>query len=694
MAEMDPRQRAFYQGLLGLGAGILANNAPSRFPGGGTQALGKGLQQGLQTFNQALTMEEKMDALREERALKGELEERIPDLIAQARTMGVDEGILRSAELMASVKPSSVVATLNNAMVKAQKDPGNQVEYLEPTLEDSAQTPGLFRIERKKDGSLRYLDKNLQPLKSFDAQKTEKIPASSIASPSYVGEMGSSSPVYDQAGDILGYNIVTEPGKTKFIEAKKEGQTKSKTKAEDMGPFPEIGHQVELPGTDSVLVHKGGNAFQEVKKAKTENLDMKPEKLSPGVIGSADYVGEPGSTQPVYADGEVIGYNIVTDYGKTEFKTLDQLKKDGTGSDKTKDVKPGDMGPFQEIGATKKIEGSSDMLVHMGDGNWQRTPKEKAKEVKDESQFNYYTKSSLPAQFESFSGNIGEGDVLKVKDGEASVVRKPVAKDDPDNLDFRTKIVKGEDGKLYEQTGYFDKKSGKMVHDHGKLPVKVEGALTQKQKIDLVNETLKKPNQRIDSMVVQFDSIATAVGAGESFDDLALIFYIAKMLDPTSVVREGEQLTIKNTGSMGDKMIAWINQINSGAPFSKKQRNAIINFAERKINTELNNYQRAVTKARSQAGKLKIDQDTQDGALGIVHENYDTKTIADGVRTAISLLPDVGGGNNKKTNNPIKKNTPQASAGEKLVEKIRSAVTSESPPGNIENDEELESILK
>jgi len=259
---MTPRQRAFYQGLFGLGAGILANNAPSKVPGGGMRALGKGLQLGLQSYNQALTMEEKMDALREERALKGELEERIPDLIAQARLMGVDEGILRSAELMASVKPSSVVATLNNAMVKAQKDPGNQVEYLEPTLEDSAQTPGLFRIERKQDGSLRYLDKNLQPLKSFDAQKTEKIPASSIASPSYVGEMGSSSPVYDQAGDILGYNIVTEPGKTKFIEAKKEGQTKSKTKAEDMGPFPEIGHQVELPGTDSVLVHKGGNAFQ------------------------------------------------------------------------------------------------------------------------------------------------------------------------------------------------------------------------------------------------------------------------------------------------------------------------------------------------------------------------------------------------------------------------------------------------
>ena len=82
-----------------------------------------------------------------------------------------------------------------------------------------------------------------------------------------------------------------------------------------------------------------------------------------------------------------------------------------------------------------------------------------------------------------------------------------------------------------------------------------------------------------------------------------------------------------------------------------------------------------------------------EGALGIVHENYDTKTVASKVRTAIDLLPDVGGGNNKK-NNPIKENSPQASATKKVVGSVKSAFTSESPPINIEDDEDLESIIK
>ena len=32
MAEMTPRQRAFYQGLLGLGAGILSSNNADPIP--------------------------------------------------------------------------------------------------------------------------------------------------------------------------------------------------------------------------------------------------------------------------------------------------------------------------------------------------------------------------------------------------------------------------------------------------------------------------------------------------------------------------------------------------------------------------------------------------------------------------------------------------------------------------------------
>ena len=49
---------------------------------------------------------------------------------------------------------------------------------------------------------------------------------------------------------------------------------------------------------------------------------------------------------------------------------------------------------------------------------------------------------------------------------------------------------------------------------------------------------------------------------------------------------------------------------------------------------------------------------------------------------------------NVKDSSPIKENNPQASATERVIEKVKSAVTSEPPPENIEDDPELESILK
>ena len=353
-----------------------------------------------------------------------------------------------------------------------------------------------------------------------------------------------------------------------------------------------------------------------------------------------------------------------------------------------------------------QVMGDNDILQVSPNGETQIIEAKKAEEVKESAQFNYFTKSNLPDQFKSFSENMGEGDVLKVKDGEASVVRKPVSKDDPEKYEFRTKIVKGEDGKLYEQTGYFTPK-GVMVSDFGRVPVKDDKALSEKDKITLVSKTLTKPNQRIDNMVIQFDSIATAVGAGESFDDLALIFYIAKMLDPTSVVREGEQLTIRNTGSLGDQMVAWINRVNSGAPFSKKQRNSIINFAERKIRKELEHYGKAVKTARRQADKLNISKDIQEGTLGIVHENYDVTPVVETVKARIASLPDVVGGNNK-TQSPIKEDSPQASAMktaiddfslENIANKIEIPKFEFSLPAdakrsdNIEDDQDLESLL-
>ena len=586
---MTPRQRAFYQGLFGLGAGILANNAPSRVPGGGMRALGKGLQLGLQSYNDALTMEDKMNALREERALKGELEERIPDLIAQARLMGVDEGILRSAELMASVKPSSVVATLNNAMVKAQKSPESedQVQYLDPTMEELAVTPGLHKIEVKKDGTRRFLDRNFQPLQSFVPPETEPLPASSPFSTEFAGFQDTATPVTDPRNpeNILGYNIVTEPGKVEFRSVEQLRDKTPQQEPQVTGPFPELGQTIEIPDSTEILVHMGGGNYQRSPKEKVKETKEK---------AGFKYIGKGQEGFPTNAPADADEVELSPTGQRTFFK-----------------------GGFPlQAPETKPVV----------------------------QKFEYLDKASSKSRFSALHAQMGENDVIEVnpETGKAEIIFAPGA--DSEDLDYR-EIVSA-DGKMRQQ-GYYSKSTGKLVTDLGMTPVKVDKGLETKDKLKFLIDRHKKPSDRLQAMVSNYESISKAVGAGKPFDDLALIFYIAKMLDPTSVVREGEQMIIRNTGALPDKFISYFTRLKDGKAFTKDQRRNILEFARRKMDAELTTYNEVVDGIKRDAKPERFDLNYDNEvvpALGIIHDKMDTSKTFNRVMDTIDKLEDPLGG--------------------------------------------------
>lgn len=58
--------------------------------------------------------------------------------------------------------------------------------------------------------------------------------------------------------------------------------------------------------------------------------------------------------------------------------------------------------------------------------------------------------------------------------------------------------------------------------------------------------------------------------------DLSLIFSYMKMLDPTSVVREGEFATAANTGSIPDRVVAQYNRVINGERLSSDIRNDFV----------------------------------------------------------------------------------------------------------------------
>jgi len=611
---MTPRQRAFYQGLFGLGAGILANNAPSRVPGGGMRALGKGLQLGLQSYNQALTMEEKMDALREERALKGELEERIPDLIAQARLMGVDEGILRSAELMASVKPSSVVATLNNAMVKAQKDPRSELTS-EQLIYTDPNSKRQFRI--KSDG---YLGEEIKALP--EEEKTDQTFVVDSEMRQMIG---------------LPENVTTgktEGGIRKFYD--KFGQ--------EVTSFPEVSEPVIREGTVTAINQPGfedqAYIFLNGKNQLIKKTDIKQAKEQAGYTYSTPDNMPEGASQ---LEEDPQGKRRFVD---ENYNTVETPK-----------VEPKDEGP-QRFSVTPQMaqrlrlpanvtQGMEvDGVIQYFDNLGVRvTEGPKVQEAK--KPFEYIDRATSEARFPALFAQMGKNDAIEFnpETGKAQIIHAPGA--DSEDLDYR-EIVSA-DGKMRQQ-GYYSKSTGELVTDLGMTPVKVDKGLETKDKLKFLIDRHKKPSDRLQAMVSNYESISTAVGAGKPFDDLALIFYIAKMLDPTSVVREGEQMIIRNTGALPDKFISYFTRLKDGKAFTKDQRRNILEFAKRKMDAELKTYNQVVDGVKRDAGENRFNLSYENEvvpALGIIHDKMDTSQSFNKVMDSINKLEDPLGGEEK-----------------------------------------------
>jgi hypothetical protein len=260
--------------------------------------------------------------------------------------------------------------------------------------------------------------------------------------------------------------------------------------------------------------------------------------------------------------------------------------------------------------------------------------------------FEYIDRATSEKRFPALFTQMGKNDAIEFnpETGKAQIIHAPGA--DSEDLDYR-EIVSA-DGKTIQQ-GYYSKEKG-LVLDLGKTPVNLDKGLETKDKLKFLIDRHKKPSDRLQAMVSNYESISTAVGAGKPFDDLALIFYIAKMLDPTSVVREGEQMIIRNTGALPDKFISYFTRLKDGKAFTKDQRRNILEFAKRKMDAELKTYNQVVDGVKRDAGENRFNLSYENEvvpALGIIHDKMDTSQSFNKVMDSINKLEDPLGGEEK-----------------------------------------------
>ncbi len=73
-----------------------------------------------------------------------------------------------------------------------------------------------------------------------------------------------------------------------------------------------------------------------------------------------------------------------------------------------------------------------------------------------------------------------------------------------------------------------------------------------------------------------YKAMAETAGRDTRASDLNLVYGLGKIMDPTSVVREGEMVMVKNTASLPDWLQGAIASINGGAALTPETRKAIM----------------------------------------------------------------------------------------------------------------------
>jgi hypothetical protein len=88
----------------------------------------------------------------------------------------------------------------------------------------------------------------------------------------------------------------------------------------------------------------------------------------------------------------------------------------------------------------------------------------------------------------------------------------------------------------------------------------------------------------------QFGKLTASAKQESAAGDMSMIFTYMKILDPTSVVREGEQATAKSAGGVPDRVWNAYNKAVSGEKLTKTQRADFVGTASKLYNANIKQY--------------------------------------------------------------------------------------------------------
>jgi len=199
---------------------------------------------------------------------------------------------------------------------------------------------------------------------------------------------------------------------------------------------------------------------------------------------------------------------------------------------------------------------------------------------------------------------------------------------DQERIDLERQKFDFEKSKPSEVGGRLIGPDGKVIYEPPRDPMKVgaketvidptSGKViyqpTPGQAVDFNDvSSLRKEIQQLPSYknlsqaLPIYQSMAETAGRNSKASDLNLVYGLGKIMDPNSVVREGEMVMVKNTASLPDWLQGAIASLNGGAALTPETRQAIMTEAFGRVQGYDNAFKQDTTQYRGIVERNKFN---------------------------------------------------------------------------------------
>jgi hypothetical protein len=273
-----------------------------------------------------------------------------------------------------------------------------------------------------------------------------------------------------------------------------------------------------------------------------------------------------------------------------------------------------DPNPYVRQQATKRIEAYQDAQRQFAVRQWERQQDTKTVDLGTEvgvmdGQGNIVRR--IPKQKDQTPQLVGTDETGRawVKPGDPL----PENLSKPQTPKDRYELIKGKNG---TPIGIYDKIEGRQL-----LPEEAQqrgiqpGAPAQENAPDFKDISgIRKEIQDLPSYksysaaIPAYTSMVDAAKRDSKTADLNLVYGLAKIMDPTSVVREGEMIMVNNTQGLSDQVLGLINSVNGGARLTPDARSGVLQEAQSRMNGFRQSLDADLGSFRGIAGRWKVNE--------------------------------------------------------------------------------------